>query len=66
MYNERHLVAVPVRSLSSLYLERLLNSRPIGTSFAFALKIVELLLGKEKRDEVAKPMMFPSSGSLEG
>lgn len=52
-------------AFSIFALKRLLISSPIGTSFAFALKVVELLLGKEKRDEVAKPMIFPT-GSLDG
>ncbi|KAI6139614.1 class I glutamine amidotransferase-like protein [Pisolithus thermaeus] len=37
------------------------SSRGPGTAFPFAFKLVELLCGKEKRDEVRGPMMFPSS-----
>ena len=32
----------------------------IGTAFPFALKLVELLLGTEKRNEVQGPMVFPT------
>ena len=32
---------------------------PPGTAFPFALTLVELLCGKEKRKEVSKPMVFP-------
>ncbi|KAI6107857.1 class I glutamine amidotransferase-like protein [Pisolithus croceorrhizus] len=39
----------------------LVTSRGPGTAFPFAFKLVELLCGKEKRDEVRGPMMFPSS-----
>lgn len=35
------------------------NARDAGTAFPFALKLVELLCGKAKRDEVREPMMFP-------
>ncbi|KLO16151.1 DJ-1 protein, partial [Schizopora paradoxa] len=37
----------------------LITSRGPGTTFPFALKIVELLCGKEKRNEVQGPMVFP-------
>ncbi|KAH0834879.1 class I glutamine amidotransferase-like protein [Lanmaoa asiatica] len=30
-----------------------------GTAFPFALKLIELLCGKAKSDEVVEPMMFP-------
>jgi len=41
----------------------LITSRGPGTTFAFALAIVELLCGKEKRDEVQGPMVF-APGSI--
>ncbi|KAK7047283.1 hypothetical protein VNI00_006514 [Paramarasmius palmivorus] len=37
----------------------LVTSRGPGTTFPFALTLVELLCGKEKRAEVQKPMVFP-------
>lgn len=39
----------------------LVTSRGPGTSFPFALTLVELLLGPEKRSEVEKPMVFPKN-----
>ncbi|KIK68703.1 hypothetical protein GYMLUDRAFT_36193 [Collybiopsis luxurians FD-317 M1] len=38
----------------------LITSRGPGTTFPFALKIVELLCGPEKRKEIHGPMVFPS------
>ncbi|RPD65739.1 DJ-1 [Lentinus tigrinus ALCF2SS1-7] len=38
---------------------KLVTSRGPGTTFPFALTLVELLCGKEKRAEVAGPMVFP-------
>ncbi|KAI0071527.1 DJ-1 [Panus rudis PR-1116 ss-1] len=38
---------------------KLVTSRGPGTAFPFALTLVELLCGKERRAEVAGPMMFP-------
>ncbi|KAH9897068.1 DJ-1 [Cubamyces lactineus] len=38
---------------------KLITSRGPGTAFPFALTLVELLCGKEKRAEVAGPMVFP-------
>ncbi|OCH93961.1 DJ-1 protein [Obba rivulosa] len=38
---------------------KLVTSRGPGTAFPFALTLVELLCGKEKRAEVARPMIFP-------
>ncbi|KAF6751191.1 class I glutamine amidotransferase-like protein [Ephemerocybe angulata] len=38
----------------------LVTSRGPGTAFPFALTLVELLCGKEKREEVRAPMVFPS------
>lgn len=38
--------------------KNLITSRGPGSSFAFALAIVQQLKGKEKRDEIAAPMMF--------
>ena len=35
------------------------TSRGPGTAIEFALKLVELLFGKEKADEVAEPMVVP-------
>lgn len=32
-----------------------------GTAFPFALTIVELLCGKEKREQVRGPMVFPAN-----
>lgn len=37
----------------------LVTSRGPGTVFPFAFKLVELLCGEAKRDEVREPMMFP-------
>ncbi|KAG6331358.1 hypothetical protein ID866_7732 [Astraeus odoratus] len=37
----------------------LVTSRGPGTAFPFAFKLVELLCGKAKSDEVRGPMMFP-------
>jgi protein DJ-1 len=36
-------------------------SRGPGTSFLFALTIVEQLLGKERRDEISSPMILAST-----
>ncbi|KAI0646564.1 DJ-1 [Trametes meyenii] len=38
---------------------KLITSRGPGTTFPFAFTLVELLLGKEKREEVYGPMVFP-------
>ncbi|EIM82142.1 DJ-1 [Stereum hirsutum FP-91666 SS1] len=38
----------------------LITSRGPGTAFPFALTIVELLCGKEKREQVRGPMIFPA------
>ncbi|KAI0777229.1 DJ-1 [Trametes elegans] len=38
---------------------KLVTSRGPGTTFPFALTLVELLQGREKRAEVAGPMVFP-------
>lgn len=38
---------------------KLVTSRGPGTTFPFALTLVELLCGTEKRKEVAGPMVFP-------
>ncbi|KAF8838922.1 DJ-1 [Paxillus ammoniavirescens] len=37
----------------------LVTSRGPGTAFPFAFKLVELLCGKAKSDEIREPMMFP-------
>ncbi|KAI0711390.1 DJ-1 [Earliella scabrosa] len=39
---------------------KLVTSRGPGTTFPFALTLVELLCGKDKRAEVAGPMVFPA------
>ena len=39
----------------------LAHSRGPGTAFPFALTLVELLLGKDKREEVRGPMAFPAN-----
>ncbi|OJT03458.1 Glutathione-independent glyoxalase DJR-1.1 [Trametes pubescens] len=39
--------------------DKLVTSRGPGTTFPFALTLVELLCGKKKRAEVAGPMVFP-------
>ncbi|KAI0340402.1 DJ-1 [Trametopsis cervina] len=39
----------------------LVTSRGPGTTFPFALTLVELLCGKDKRREVAGPMVFPAN-----
>lgn len=38
--------------------DKLITSRGPGTALLFALTIVEQLMGKEKRDEVAGPMVL--------
>jgi len=40
----------------------LVTSRGPGTAFLFALKLVEMLCGPEKRKEVFEPMMLPPLG----
>ena len=37
---------------------QLITSRGPGTSFEFALAIVEALMGKDKADEIKKPMLL--------
>jgi len=37
----------------------LVTSRGPGTAFPFALKLVEILSGQEKRQEITGPMIFP-------
>ena len=32
-----------------------------GTAFPFALTLVELLCGKERREEIRGPMVFPTN-----
>ncbi|EKM78333.1 hypothetical protein AGABI1DRAFT_121441 [Agaricus bisporus var. burnettii JB137-S8] len=39
---------------------KLVTSRGPGSTFPFALTLVELLVGSEKRKEITPPMMFPS------
>ena len=39
--------------------ECLNHAHTLGTTFPFAFTLVELLFGKEKRDEVVGPMVFP-------
>ncbi|KAK2460846.1 hypothetical protein APHAL10511_007316 [Amanita phalloides] len=39
----------------------LITSRGPGTSFPFALTLVEQLLGQQKRAEVERPMIFPQN-----
>ncbi|KAG2041082.1 DJ-1 [Suillus americanus] len=56
-YKEQNVVvsdAVPGKAT-------LVTSRGPGTAFPFAFTLIELLCGKEKRDEVVGPMIFPSS-----
>ncbi|KAF8655020.1 hypothetical protein AX16_003290 [Volvariella volvacea WC 439] len=43
----------------------LVTSRGPGTAFPFAFKLVELLCGKAKRDEVIAPMIFPTGTPLQ-
>ena len=38
--------------------DKLITSRGPGTAFEFALKIVELLQGKEKVDTIVPPMIL--------
>jgi protein DJ-1 len=40
---------------------KVITSRGPGTAFLFALTIVEQLLGKEKRDEISRPMIVAST-----
>ncbi|KAF8635640.1 hypothetical protein AX15_000275 [Amanita polypyramis BW_CC] len=44
--------------------DNLVTSRGPGTSFPFALTLVERLLGPQKRAEVEKPMVFPEGTPL--
>jgi 4-methyl-5(b-hydroxyethyl)-thiazole monophosphate biosynthesis len=37
--------------------DRVITSRAPGTAMAFALALVEALFGREKRDEIAAPML---------
>ena len=39
---------------------QLTTSRGPGTSFEFALALVEQLYGREKAEEVGKPMVLPA------
>ncbi|KAF1835763.1 DJ-1 [Decorospora gaudefroyi] len=48
-YSEERIVVVPEA--------KVVTSRGPGTAMLFALTIVELLCGREKRDEVAAPML---------
>ncbi|KAG1887592.1 class I glutamine amidotransferase-like protein [Suillus subluteus] len=61
-YKEQHAVvvsdAVPGKAT-------LVTSRGPGTAFPFVFTLIELLCGKEKRDEVVGPMIFPS-GTVTG
>lgn len=41
--------------------KHLVTSRGPGTAIAFALKLIEILLGKAKADEVRGPLMMPAS-----
>ena len=41
----------------------IITSRGPGTTFEFALEIVEKLQGKEKRESLVPPMILPSSVS---
>ncbi|PWY99653.1 DJ-1 [Testicularia cyperi] len=43
--------------------DNLITSRGPGTAFEFALAIVESLVGKDKREEIAGPMILPPSVS---
>ncbi|KAG1815112.1 class I glutamine amidotransferase-like protein [Suillus subaureus] len=43
----------------------LVTSRGPGTAFPFVFTLIELLCGKEKRDEIVGPMIFPS-GTVTG
>lgn len=43
----------------SHYVHVIRSGQIAGTTFPFALTLVELLCGKKKRVEVAEPMMFP-------
>jgi len=39
----------------------LITSRGPGTAFLFALTLTELLCGREKREEIRGPMVFPQN-----
>lgn len=43
--------------------DRLITSRAPGTSFAFALALVEALCGHEARAKVAAPMLLTAEGA---
>jgi protein DJ-1 len=43
--------------------KRLVTSRGPGTAIIFTLRLIELLLGKAKADEVAGPLMLPTSSA---
>ena len=43
------------------YIIRHLKILGLGTTFPFALKLVELLLGSETRNKVQNPMVFPAA-----
>ncbi len=44
--------------------DNLITSRGPGTSFEFALTIVEALVGKEKRKELEGPLILPPTATL--
>ena len=35
------------------------TSRGVGTAIAFALKLIEVLISKEKADEIAASIVYP-------
>lgn len=61
-----HLVtrSVSYRNSSCSVLTARGCSRGPGTSFRFALTLVELLCGPEKRKAVSGPMVFPEGAEL--
>jgi len=58
------LVRVACRNRSCSVLTARECSRGPGTSFRFALTLVELLCGPEKRKAVSGPMVFPNGADL--
>lgn len=44
--------------------DNLITSRGPGSAFEFALKLVEVLVGKDKRDEIEGPLILPSGATI--